>query len=632
MSSSHVRRWLALAIVLPALIYIAALLFYPNRDWLILWPRAFDVPLPTVLIVSVCVLSYAAGALWLGQRSRISWGAVMAFVIVGGLLLQVVLTLPSEPDPLVGIARRTYAVFTGGYFSVGAPVVDVPDFLAKYAERAASYPVHQARHPPGLSLIFWLGAQLFVAWPRLAEPVANLLRSQSCLSWLSVNLPANQMAAGLFGIVVEIILAMVAIVPLAALVRRLAGMRAALWSVLLYPLIPGFGMWVSQFDRGLALIMSTALWLTERWVSERRARFAFLLGLTLSVGTFLSFGMAPVVLTAAIYAIVRIWQMRPVQSLVSWLRPIMMALSLALVGLSTVWLGMWLIFRLDPVALYHAVFTSHLGIPFPFWPFVLWHPWDPLTFIGLPLVMLALTLGWRKAAPLSAAFAITLAVLSLAHVARGETGRVWMFFAPAVVGAAAIVLVERTRRAQAVLVGLLAMQTLVMGLVLRVLGDYGYMPDQMPISTVPNSATKVDTRFGANGHITLLAYEVGPLYAGQRSNIVLYWQRMSDEAIDPAYRAFIHIAEDESDQKRIGQDDRMPVDWKYPTTCWQQHQVIADIHPLEVPLNALPGDYPIFVGFDDPVVGQRPPTFASLPAKQMHGSVLLPTKAVVHKE
>ena len=601
MSSSHVRRWLALAIVLPALIYIAALLFYPNRDWLILWPRTFDVPLPTVLIVSACVLSYAAGALWLGQRSRISWGAVMAFVIGGGLLLQVALTLPSEPDPLAGIARRTYAVFTGGYFSVGAPVVDVPDFLTKYAERAASYPVHQARHPPGLSLIFWLGAQLFVAWPGLAEPVANLLRSQSCLSWLPVNLPANQMAAGLFGIGVEIILAMMAIVPLAALVRRLAGMRAALW-------------------------------LTERWVNERRVRFAFLLGLTLSVGTFMSFGMAPVALAAAIYAIVRIWQMRPAQSLVSWLRPIMVALSLALVGLSTVWLGMWLIFRLDPVALYHAVFTSHLGIPFPFWPFVLWHPWDPLTFIGLPLVMLALTLGWRKAAPLSAAFTITLAVLSLAHVARGETGRVWMFFAPAVVGAAAIVLAERTRRAQAILVGLLAMQTLVMGLVLRVLGDYGYIPDQMPISTVPNSATKVDTRFGANGHIALLAYEVGPLHAGQRSNIVLYWQRMSDEAIDPAYRAFIHIAEDESDQKRIGQDDRMPVDWKYPTTCWQQHQVIADIHPLEVPLNALPGDYPIFVGLDDPAVGQRPPTFASLPAKQMHGSVLLPTKAVVHKE
>ena len=109
MSSSHVRRWLALAIVLPALIYIAALLFYPNRDWLILWPRTFDVPLPTVLIVSACVLSYAAGALWLGQRSRISWGAVMAFVIVGGLLFSLVLTLYVVPVIYTYLSRRKSA-------------------------------------------------------------------------------------------------------------------------------------------------------------------------------------------------------------------------------------------------------------------------------------------------------------------------------------------------------------------------------------------------------------------------------------------------------------------------------------------------------------------------------------------
>jgi len=382
----------------------------------------------------------------------------------------------------------------------------------------------------------------------------------------------------------------------------------------------------------LALIYIAALWAAEQWVSTRKIRWAFIVGLIISVGTFLSFGMAPVALAAALFAAVRIWQLRniyPSENLRMWLRPIAFALPAALLGLGSVWGLMGLLFGLDPIALYKAVFESHLGIPFPFWPFVLWHPWDPMTFIGLPLVALTLTLGWRKAPALAAAFGLTLLILSLAHVARGETGRVWMFFAPAVVGASAIILAERTSREQHSAVALLALQTAVMALVFRVLGSYGLMPDQLPVAQVPPTATVIDTRFGGNGHIALLAYEVAPLKTGEEGKITLYWQRMSTEPIDPAYSVFVHIATDENDQARVAQDDRMPVDWKYPTTCWQTEQVVMDVHPLPISADAIPGDYPIFVGLDDPAKGQRPPTFASPPAKQLYGSVLLPSKAKV---
>jgi len=614
----------------PTLIFVGAVLFYPNRDWLILWPRAYDTPLPTILFVVGGVALYAALALYIAAQDKPKLALLWA--IIGGLGLQVLLTLPSEPNPLAGIVRRTYAVFTGGYWTVGATVTDVRDFILHYAERAGSYPVHQSRHPPGLSLIFWLGAQLFTAVPALANPIADALRPNSCLSWISVNAPANQMAAGAFGIVAEIALAMLTLWPLRALVQRLAGPKAALWATLLYPLIPGFGMWVSQFDRGLALIYIAALWAAEQWVSTRKIRWAFIVGLIISVGTFLSFGMAPVALAAALFAAVRIWQLRniyPSENLRMWLRPIAFALPAALLGLGSVWGLMGLLFGLDPIALYKAVFESHLGIPFPFWPFVLWHPWDPMTFIGLPLVALTLTLGWRKAPALAAAFGLTLLILSLAHVARGETGRVWMFFAPAVVGASAIILAERTSREQHSAVALLALQTAVMALVFRVLGSYGLMPDQLPVAQVPPTATVIDTRFGGNGHIALLAYEVAPLKTGEEGKITLYWQRMSTEPIDPAYSVFVHIATDENDQARVAQDDRMPVDWKYPTTCWQTEQVVMDVHPLPISADAIPGDYPIFVGLDDPAKGQRPPTFASPPAKQLYGSVLLPSKAKV---
>ena len=639
---------------MPTLIYVGMLLFYPQRDLLILWKRDFGVSPVAVLLIAAVVGCYCAIAgLILHQAADparsggLSWRrskwAALGLVVIGGLLLQLAITAATEPDPLVGLARRTYSWATGGYWTVGAQVTDVRDFIGAYAERAPLYPVHQARHPPGLSLIFTLGTRLFELVPNLAAPVAAWLRPHSCLSLVNVNVADPVMAAGLFGALAEIALAMLPVVPLFALMARLAGRRAALWAALLYPLMPGFGMWVSQFDRGVALATALALYFCERLISERRLRFALFAGLTLSVATFATFGAVPIALMAAVYVLVRWIEMKSVPQAAArqdggshdsaplWSDVAFLARStvIAAVGTASVWAVAWAWAGLDPIRLYHVVFDSHLGIPFPFWPFVFWHPWDALTMIGLPLAMIAMFAGWRRAAALSAAFVVTLLALSLAHVARGETGRVWMYFGPAAVGAASIVLANASRRAQAVIVGLLAMQLIVQSAVLRVMVDYGIVPESLPGADVPAEAVRVDARFGASGQIALLAYLLDPLAPGRESQITLFWQRMSERDIDVAYKVFVHVAVDESDQDRIAQHDEMPMRSQFPTTCWQRGQIVADTMPLAAGAGAQPGEYPVFVGLYDPLTGQRPPTFASPPAQQMHGSVLLPTRAVV---
>jgi hypothetical protein len=252
-----------------------------------------------------------------------------------------------------------------------------------------------------------------------------------------------------------------------------------------------------------------------------------------------------------------------------------------------------------------------------------------LTMIGLPIAMIAIFAGWRKATALSAAFVVPLVVLSLAHVARGETGRVWMYFGPVAVGAAAVVLADVPRRAQIAITGLLALQLIVQGALLRVLVDYGIVPESLPSATIPVDATRVDTRFGASGQIALLAYTLDELKPGEERKITLFWQRMSSAPIDTAYKSFVHVANDESDQARIAQHDEMPMRSQFPTTCWQPNQIVADVVPLRANPDAPPGEYPVFVGLYDPLTNQRPPTFASPPAQQMHGSVLLPTRAIV---
>jgi hypothetical protein len=304
------------------------------------------------------------------------------------------------------------------------------------------------------------------------------------------------------------------------------------------------------------------------------------------------------------------------------------------------WLISHLLTGLDLLKLYRVIFDSHLGIDFPYWPFVVWHPWDIVTFIGIPIVVLAVTAGWRYATALAAAFFTTLFTLSVLHVARGETGRVWMYFGPVAVGAAAIVLTGKHGEAENQsdeggnllrfsVLALLGLQLVVQSAVLRVMVDYGIVPESLPSATIPADAAFVDTRFGESGQIALLAYKLDALKPGQVSNITLYWQRMSNEPIDNAYKAFVHVAIDESDQARVAAHDEMPMRSQFPTTCWQQNQIVADVHPLVVAADAQPGEYPVFVGLYDRNTGQRPPTFASPPAQQMHGSVLLPTRAVV---
>jgi hypothetical protein len=189
----------------------------------------------------------------------------------------------------------------------------------------------------------------------------------------------------------------------------------------------------------------------------------------------------------------------------------------------------------------------------------------------------------------------------LAHVARAETGRVWLYFTPVAVAIAAIVIADRGDAVKLAVLGLLGLHLVVQGSLFRT-HEYGFMPETLPAASVPADATTVDARFGASGQIALLAYRLSELKPGQDGQITLYWQRMSDEPIDAAYKAFVHVATDE---------------------------IVEDAHRLAVSADARSGEYPVFVGLYDPVKSQRPPTFASPPAQQMHGSVLLPTRVMV---
>jgi hypothetical protein len=658
--TQNARRKTLIALTLiaaPTLIYFAALLFDPGRT-LVLWERG-PVMLAQLLPLVVGLVAYAALAFTIAARigealTRRQTVALLAFVFLSGVLLQTAATAVVEPYPLRGLALRQYSDFTGGYFTVGARVDDLGAWLGRFAQEMESYNVHAERHPPGLPIIFWLGTQLFTPFPALADGLASWLRPLACFDLRAASLNSAQIASGLFGIVVETVAAWLVPVAMFFFVRRVSNDRAAAFAALLYPLAPGALMWASQWDRSFGLFAMVGLIFVERLLAlSPRGRggtsprelgegavSAFALGLTLFLGVLMSFGNLPIVMLCGLYAVARIWQMDRFRSL-----PLRFAQGLVvLFGFASVWLAMIAFTGFDVIGTYNTAMRIHLELDRPFWPFVLWHAWDIFTFVGLPLVAIALLLTWRQAPALTFAWVATLAAQCLLHVARGETGRVWMYFAPVIAALAGMWLAStlsprgRGRGLVARMghegawLGVLAVSLLVaqgiahIGL-LRVIG-YGVDPITVPNATLPTNLTPANIRFEPNGEVQLLGYTLKPTLApGESTTLDLYWQHAGAEPLPIARKVFVHVADTPEDQNRIAKHDGRPANWTLPTTCWLPGQVIHDPHPITVDANAKPGEYFVLIGLYDEFSGER--AFVHTAQVAVANAVALPERVKV---
>jgi hypothetical protein len=628
----------AALIAAPTLIYVAALLFDPART-LVLWERATPPALPLLLLAAGLVIHAAVSLMILAhlpaRLSRRQTAGVLTYVVLAGLALQTAATHIVEPFPLRGLAFRQYSDFTGGYFTVGARVDDLGAWLGRFAQEMESYNVHAERHPPGLPMIFWVGVQVMRGFPALAEALAPTLRPLACFDLRASALDDAQIAAGLFGIVVETALAWLAPVLLFFYVRRVADDRAAATAALLYPMVPGALMWASQWNRGFGVFILAGLMLVERLVaSPTRARsmaYAVGLGLVLSAAVMMSFGNVPIIMACGLYALVRIWQIDRFRALPA--RALQGITVLA--GFAMPWAALILPTGFDLPATYRTAMRIHLALERDYWPFVVWHPWDLFTFAGLPLAAIALLMTWRRAPALTFAWVATIAAQSLLHVARGETGRVWMYFAPIIVALAGVWIAQRSAAnapsgarpvswLHVVVTALMVIQATTHIALLRVIG-YGADPITVPNATLPADLIPTEIRFEPNGEARLLGYTMpSKLTPGQSATLDLYWKLDSDSPLPIARKVFVHVADTPKDEYRIVNQDGRPANWTLPTTCWLPGQVIHDPHHFTVAPDARPGEYVVLIGLYDEFTGER--AFVHTAQIAVANAVALPTK------
>ncbi|MFQ5814809.1 MAG: hypothetical protein ACE5I2_16650, partial [Anaerolineae bacterium] len=96
-----------------------------------------------------------------------------------------------------------------------------------------------------------------------------------------------------------------------------------------------------------------------------------------------------------------------------------------------------------------------------------------------------------------------------------------------------------------------------------------------------------------DNRILLLGYDLNrqQLRPGETLELSLTWQCL--KRMDEDYTVFVHILDE---QQRIwGQEDIGPVHGTYPTSQWEEGEIIEDIHSVRLSYEAPPGEYQIEV-------------------------------------
>ena len=354
--------------------------------------------------------------------------------------------------------------------------------------------------------------------------------------------------------------------------RKIARQAIALWA-----LTPGLILFSPRFNVFFPLIAIVMLSLTWRGLINKRWQPIALAGFAFSVATFLNLVNVPLGLLIGLTILG--WG---VLNRGRW-REVLRGLVAFGIGSALMWIifalfsGLTLFEILKTIFGYHFVVTNR-----PWWPWIIQHPIDMFLFIALPFSVLLLRRMWllikqrkllSRADVFVGASLITVLALDLSGITQGESGRLWLIFAPAWLLLVADMLIRMDKPKRLALV---AMQTLIllsMGAVIRVHFTALTLPATVPTASA-SAAVPINARFvQGKDIITLVGLDVD----NTATTITLHLHWRADSAISrPYYLSVVPIPPDKSGREGI---TWKPGGWKdtsYPPACWQIGQEFVD--------------------------------------------------------
>jgi len=317
----------------------------------------------------------------------------------------------------------------------------------------------------------------------------------------------------------------------------------------------------------------------------------FISGFFVSLLTFANVSLAPLPAVFGFYTLLHYF--RNERETKPFYRPLMIGLWF---GLGTI--SVWVIYYIvsggtTPLDILDVAMGRHLGQERKYFPWVIFHFWEWAFFTGVPLILLWLVASWKQlrgirshGSSVALSVLLTLLVLVISGTARGETGRVWLFFSPFVL----IGVVEyfqqidlQSNRAGWLITWTQAIFMLAVCITIPAVDVLDFQAPPTAPDIITNTR-QIDIGFG--DELRLVGWE-GEIVD---SNVLLTlsWQTRQ-QILRPYWFAALLVDPDgnPSGEAKVWQ----PLETRYPTTCWKPNTFLSDQIRLPLPDEPLDGEW-----------------------------------------
>ena len=572
-----------------------------NTAWR--WPYA----LPRWGWVVPCLLGiglYGLVALYLVEHDQSNGRYPIKLILwaFGAAAVLPLLLMTMEGQPLFLLFTRSVSTLTGGYQYASNLVTDLnyalghwTDFVRQYHEQMAVGSI--ATSPPGWIVVYYSATKFFEAIPFLGDTFGSIVRPLECQNLYLMTWSNAQLASAWVMMVMPLITAL-GVAPLYKLGTAIFNPRVAKWAVIMWPLVPGVAMFSPRFNTFytlLALVMLVVLW---RGLTRRQWGWIAVAGFVTSMAIFFNLSLIPLGLLAGLL-IIGHWGM----SGVGLPRVRILIRQLLYYGLGTA--SVWVIYTgltgITILDISQLALSIHYVLDRPYVPWLFMHPYDMFLFVGLPIAALAVirivtgvphrtggSVGWftsrrwTSANVFAVASGLTLVINVLSGTARGETGRLWLFFAPCWLLLAVDLMGKCNPPQRRTIFALEAACLFSMAAVLRVNFTTLTVPATLPVAVRP-AAYPVNAQFvQGDDRFTLVGLSIDRF--PREVTLYLHWR--ADTFVSGPYAfSLIRIPPDKSPMENLTWE---PLGWKDPSppSCWSPHAEVVDT--VSVPLGAQP--------------------------------------------